>query len=220
MTVLTDQPMQTLLELVQQHKLDPWDVDIEKLAYLYIQRVRKIIDVDLRSSGRTLLSSSVLLRIKSEHALNGRRKKIDAEEIDDLLDINLPDLGEINIIQSTPRKITLVDLLGALKDALKEIPEKKPVVSKKMERVVKSVDEYEINIIKHMALLHKRILDLLDSGNHLTLIKLVGEQTKIAIARMLLLLLYLFADGKIALEQSEMFGEICVSVPEAVKNGN
>jgi len=221
MVTFTDQPIQTLLELVQQHKLDPWDIDIEKLAYLYIQRVREIVEVDLRASGRALLSSSVLLRIKSDHALNGHAKKADSEEIDDMLDLDLPDLGQINIIQSTPRKITLADLLGALKDALSEVPEKKPVVSRKIEKVIQTLDEYEINIIKHMAILHKKILELMESGKALTLTALVEERSRIVIARVLLLLLYLCADGKISLDQPEMFGEIYISVPkQGAKNGN
>ncbi|MFH1820824.1 MAG: segregation/condensation protein A [Methanobacteriota archaeon] len=221
MATLTDQPIQTLLELVQQHKLDPWDIDIEKLAYLYIQRVRNIVDVDLRASGRALLSSSVLLRIKSDYVLNGHAKKGNEEELDDMLDLNLPDLGQINIIQSTPRKITLVDLLGALKDALSEVPDKKPVVSRKIEHIIQSVNEYEINIIKHMAILHKKILDLMQSGRSLTLLTLVEKKTRIAIARILLLLLYLCADSKISLEQPEMFGEIYISTPkQVVKDGN
>jgi len=221
MATLTDQPIQTLLELVQQHKLDPWDIDIEKLACLYMARVREIVEVDLRASGRALLSSSVLLRIKSDYTLNGRGKHGAGEEIDENLDLNLPDLGQINIIQSTPRKITLVDLLGALKDALAEVPEKKPVISRKIETIVQTVDEYELNIIKHMAILHKRILSLIESGKNLTLLTLVEEKTKIAIARILLLLLYLCADGKISLEQPEMFGEIHVSSPkQVVKSGS
>ena len=221
MATLTDQPIQTLLELVQQHKLDPWDIDIEKLAFLYIQRVREIVEVDLRASGRALHSSSVLLRIKSDYALNGHTTQGVGEETDDMLDLNLPDLGQINIIQSTPRKITLVDLLGALKDALSEVPEKKLIISKKIEKIIQSVNEYEINIIKHMAILHKRILELMESGKNLTLLTLVEEKTRIAIARILLLLLYLCAEGKISLEQPEMFGEIYISPPKQVaKDGN
>ena len=114
-----------------------------------------------------------------------------------------------------------MDLLGALKDALSEVPEKKPIISKKIEKVIQTVDEYEINIIKHMAILHKRILDLMESGKSLTLLTLVDEKTRIAIARILLLLLYLCADGKISLEQPEMFGEIYISVPnQGAKDGN
>ena len=222
MTALTDQPIQTLLELVQQHKLDPWDIDIEKLAYLYIQRVREIAEVDLRASGRVLLSSSVLLRIKSDYTLSGRSKLAAGEEADDLLDINLPDLGEITIIQSTPRKITLVELISALKEAISEMPERKLPVSKRMEKVVQTLDEYEINIIKHMALLHKKILNLIESGKILSLFTLIEEKTRLALARMFILLLYLCAEGKVLLEQREMFGDISVSLPsrQVAKDGN
>ncbi|MGC8816789.1 MAG: segregation/condensation protein A [Candidatus Hadarchaeum sp.] len=221
MTNFTDQPIQTLLELVQQHKLDPWDIDIEKLTWLYIQRVREIVEIDLRASGRVLLTSSVLLRIKSDHVLNGHAKKTDGEELEEMLDLDLPDLGQIHIIQSTPRKITLEDLLGALKEALSEVPERKPVVKNKIEKVVHTVDEYEINILKHMAILHRRILELMESGKSLTFSALIGEKTRVAIARILLLLLYLCAEGKISLEQPEMFGEIYISVPkQGAKDGN
>ncbi|MEM2890232.1 MAG: segregation/condensation protein A [Candidatus Hadarchaeum sp.] len=221
MTIFTDQPIQTLLELVQQHKLDPWDIDIEKLTYLYIQRVREIVEIDLRASGRVLLTSSVLLRIKSDHVLNGHAKKTNGEEIEEMLDLDLPDLGQINIIQSTPRKITLEDLLGALKEALSEVPEKKPTISKKIETIKHTVDEYEINILKHMAILHKRILEMMESGKNLAFSELIEEKTRIVIARVLLLLLYLCAEGKITLEQPEMFGEIYISIPkQGAKNGN
>lgn len=221
MSALTDQPIQTLLELVQQHKLDPWDIDIERLACLYIQRIREMAELDLRASGRALLSSSVLLRIKSDYTL-GHSKQIITEEGEDLLDINLPDLGEITIIQSTPRKITLVELISALKDAIAEMPERKLPISRKMEKIVQTLDEYELNIIKHMALLHKRILSLIDSGMSLTMFKLMEEKTRLALARTLLLLLYLCAEGKVSLEQREMFGDIFVSIPKGQvgKNGN
>ncbi len=221
-TTLTDQPIQTLLELVQQHKLDPWDIDIEKLALLYIARVKEIVEVDLRASGRALLSSSVLLRIKSDHAIGGRANLAAEGEIDENLDINLPDLGQINIIQSTPRKITLDDLLGALRNALDEAPEKKIILpARKIDKLVQTVDEYELNIIKHMAILHKRILELMAEGKNLTLLALVEEKTRIAIARILLLLLYLCSEGKISLEQPEMFGDIFVGAPKkVVKDGD
>jgi chromatin segregation and condensation protein Rec8/ScpA/Scc1 (kleisin family) len=214
MTGLNDQPIQTLLELVQQHKLDPWDIDIEKLVCLYIQRVREMVELDLRASGRALLSSSVLLRIKSDYTLNGRSNRLAAEEIDDFLDLNLPDLGEITVIQNTPRKITLLELIGALKEAISEMPERKPPVSRKMEKMVQTLDEYEVNILKHMAMLHRKILTLIGSGGSLSFFSLVEQKTRLAIARMFLLLLYLCSEGRIILKQPEMFGDITVSIPQ------
>lgn len=221
MTALTDQPIQTLLELVQQHRLDPWDIDIEKLAHVYLERVREMRVLDLRASGRALLSASVLLRIKSDYALNGNAKEqMIEEELDDLLDLNLPDLGEVTIIQHTPRKITLADILGALQEALAEIPPKKLPKSKKMEKIIQLLSEYEINIEKHLDALYKRISALAASGAHITLLTLATERTRLAVARTLLLLLFLCFGGKVVLEQPDPFGEIIVSLPgQGAKHG-
>lgn len=215
MTVLTDQPLHTLLELVQQHKLDPWDIDIEKLVHVYLQRVRETRELDLRASGRALLSASVLLRIKSDYALNGDSGgQVTEEELEDLLDLDFPDLGQITIVQHAPRKITLVDLLGALQEALAEIPAKKLPTSKKMEKIVQILSEYDVNIEKYLDVLYKRILTLAASREQITFLTLVEERTRLGVARTLLLLLFLCADGKVVLEQPELFGDILVSLPE------
>ncbi len=220
MPAATDQPLQTLLELVQRHKLDPWDVDIEKLACVYLERVRAMDELDLRASGRALLSASVLLRIKSDYMLNGRKGQAVEEGLEDLLDLDIPDLGQITVVQHTPRKITLVDLLGALQEALAEIPAKKLPKSKRMERIIQFLSEYDVNIEKHIETLYKRILALAASGAQLTLFTLAEERTRLAVARTLLILLFLFVDGKVVLEQPEMFGDILVSLPKGeVKDG-
>jgi segregation and condensation protein A len=222
MTTLTDQPIQTLLELVQQHKLDPWDVDIEKLTHVYIQRIQEMRELDLRASGRALLSASVLLRIKSSYATNGNGGEQVAEEgLDDVLDLDFPDLGEITLVQNTPRKITLADLLGALHEALAEIPAKKIPQSKKMEKIIQILSEYDVNIEKHLDALYKRISALVGAGTKVTLLTLVEERTRLAVARTLLLLLFLCADGKVVLEQPDLFDDILVSLPrQEVKHGS
>lgn len=222
MTALIDQPLQTLLELVQQHKLDPWDVDIEKLTHLYLKRVQGMQEPDLRTSGRALLSASVLLRIKSTYALNGNSGKQTAEEsLDEILDVDFPDLGEITLVQNMPRKITLVDLLGALQEALEEVPIKKIPQSQKTEKIVQLLNEHDINIEKHIDGLYKRISSLVASGTRVTLLGLVEGPTKLAVARTFLLLLFLCANGKIVLKQDELFGDILVSLSDqGVKNGD
>ena len=214
MTALADQPIQTLLELVQQHKLDPWEIDIEKLAHLYLQRVREMRELDLRASGRALLSASVLLRIKSDYMLNGGfGKQTVEEELEDLLDVDLPELGRITVVQHTPRKITLAELLGALQEALAEVPAKKTPISKKMEKVIQFLSEREINIEGQLSALYERISALITSGDRVTLFTLAKERTRLAVVWVLLLLLFLCADGKVVLEQPEPFGDIVVSLP-------
>ncbi|MDI6819503.1 MAG: segregation/condensation protein A [Candidatus Hodarchaeaceae archaeon] len=213
MTVVVDQPFQILLELVQSHKLDPWDVDIERLADIFARRIREMRELDLRVSGRTLLSASVLLRIKSDYVLNGNgHEQSSEEELDEVFDLNLPELGSIMMIQRTPRKITLVDLMDALRGALKEAPTHARPSRGAMEKVVRMLNEYHINIEKYLERLHKRVAELAADGRRITMSELITERTRIAVARTLLLLLFLGVQGKVAIWQDEPLGEIFVSL--------
>ncbi len=55
MPVIFDQPFQILLNLARDKKIDPWDVDIDKLAGLYMDRIREMEELDLRVSGRAYI---------------------------------------------------------------------------------------------------------------------------------------------------------------------
>jgi segregation and condensation protein A len=202
-----------LLGLVQEHKLDPWDVDIEKLAGVYLHRVREMRELDLRVSGRTLLSASVLLRMKSDFVLNGRGGSVAEEGLEEVFDIDLPELGQVTIVQRSPRKITLLDLMGALQEAIKDIPARKPLQRRKLEKIMQTLSEYHINIERYLEELYQRIKNLVASGQEVPLSALVLERTRLAVARTLLLLLFLSVQGKVVLQQPEPFGEIFTSVP-------
>lgn len=214
MTTIADQPFQILLGLVQEHKLDPWDVDIEKLAGVYLQRVREMREFDLRVSGRTLLSASMLLRMKSDFVFNGRKNPEAEEELKEMFDIDLPELGQITIIERTPRKITLLDLMGALQEALKDTPIRKLVHRRKLEKIMQTLSEYHINIERNLEELYQRVKSLAASGKEISLSMLIFERTRLAVARTLLLLLFLNVQGKVVLQQPEPFGEIFASLPE------
>jgi len=213
MAVVLDQPFQILLELVQAHKLDPWDVDIEKLTDVFVQRVQEMRELDLRLSGRTLLSASILLRMKSDYLINSNGRGREAEEeLDEVLDITLPELGPVMMIQRAERKITLVDLMGALQDAIKEVPTRAQPSRKGLDKIMRLLSEYHINIEKYLEKLHERIAKLAADGRTITLTELVTERTRIGVARTLLLVLFLSVQGKISVWQDEPFGEISISL--------
>ena len=216
MVTIADQPFQILLGLVQEHKLDPWDVDIEKLAGVYLHRVREMQEFDLRVSGRTLLSASVLLRMKSDFVLNGKGESVAEEGLEEVFDLDLPELGQVTIVQRSPRKISLLDLLGSLQEALKDIPARKPLQRRKLEKIIQTLSEYHINIEQYLEELYQRIKSLVTSGQEVPLSALILERTRLAIARTLLLLLFLSAQGRVVLQQPEPFGEIFASVPVGV----
>ena len=207
LSTIADQPFQILLELVQEHKLDPWDVDIEKLAEVFMQRLRE--KFDLRVSGRALHSASAFLRVKSDCALNGHKGAPTPEELD-LSFIDLPELGQISILQRAVQKITLAELMDALGGALKDIPPPKPHQSKRLEKVVRRLSEYHVNIEELLKELYQRIENFFSSTGRAPFSELIVERTRLAVVRTFLLLLFLCALGKVLLSQAEPFGEIFV----------
>jgi len=212
MTVIFDQPFQILLELVQTHKLDPWDVDIEKLTNVLIQRIREMQKLDLRVSGRTLLSAAILLHIKSKH-LNGNGYSMEVgDELDDEVDLDLPDLGPLMMIQRCPRKITLEEILLTLQETLKEMPVRKPKSRRKHERIVYTLSEYQVNMEQYLKKFYERIKELASDGRPVELMELLRERTRIEVARTLLMVLFLHTDGKIHLRQDKPFGGIYISL--------
>ncbi len=219
MVVVLDQPFQILLELVQTHKLDPWDVDIEKLTNILIQRIREMQKLDLRVSGRTLLSAAILLHMKSRH-LTGDGYSFEAkEEFDDGIDLDLPELGPLMIIQRCPRKITLEEIITTLQETLREIPTRKPKPRKKPEKIVHTLNEYQINIDEYLEKFYENIKKLAANGP-IGLIKLLSKRTRIELARTLLMALFLHTQGKINLQQDEPFSEIYISLKDSQVYGN
>ena len=203
-----DQPFQILLELIRQHKLDPWDVDLEQLAEAFLRHVGED-GPDLRSSGRAILSASILLRMKAERALNGDGRASAPEEIEDIPLVDLPELGPVMMIQHAARRITLTELLGALGEALREVPPPRRWSRRGIEAVTKPVSEFHVNLERYLNGLHARVLELSTRG-WVTLAELITKRTRLGVVRTLLLVLILSARGKVALKQEEPFGEVFV----------
>ena len=67
---------QTIIyDLVRKEEMDPWDIDITKLTQKYLQEIKKLQEHDFFISGKVILASSILLRLKShklitEHIAN------------------------------------------------------------------------------------------------------------------------------------------------------
>ncbi|MEM0358669.1 MAG: segregation/condensation protein A [Candidatus Hadarchaeales archaeon] len=206
MEVVVDEPFEILLHLVQEKKLDPWEVDIEVVMEVLS---RKILGngPDLRLSGRAMLSASTLLRMKAEGMGNG--KEGNGEEILELPELELPELGPIVLIQHEGKKVTLEELLSALREALREVPPERREERELVKKLVKRINEFRLKIEELMEALYSKILSL-SGGGEVEFSKLLEERTRKCAVRTLLLLLFLFNRGRIGLRQEEPFGEIYV----------
>ncbi len=221
MPVIFDQPFQILLDLARDDKIDPWDVDIDKLANLYASKVREMKKLDLRVSGRALCSASVLLRMKADNPpYDGENEEED--ELIENLDFDMPDLGPITLIRQNHQQITLSDLAGSLEDVLekKESTETKEKKVKKVQDIMWEVDDYHINIEEHIEEFHEKIALLAGKKQKINFIQLLPQKDKKEICKNLLLALFLWSRGKINLEQEEHFGEIYIELLESPEGNN
>lgn len=215
MPILFDQPFQILLNLAREKKIDPWDVDIDKLADLYMQKIKEMEELDLRVSGRALFSASILLRMKANTPPHNGHSEEEDELLEDL-DFDMPELGPITIIRRNPRKITFSDLVGSLQDVLDKPSNGKEKEKKSftVRNIMRELDEYHIHIEKHIKEFHEKIALLAPNGEKINFTQLLPEKNKIEIARNLLLALFLSSKGKISLYQEEHFGDIYIKLEE------
>ncbi|KXB07937.1 hypothetical protein AKJ55_01660 [candidate division MSBL1 archaeon SCGC-AAA382M17] len=224
MPVIFDQPFQILLNLAREKKIDPWDVEIDKVADLYAAKIREMKKLDLRVSGRALLSASVLLRMKANTPpYNGHSEKKD-EMLEDL-EFDMPELGPITIIRQDGQKISLSDLTKSLQEVMEESPknEDDKKKTKHVKKIMREIDDYNINIEKHIQEFHEKIALLGSNGEKINFMQLLPEENRLEIVRNLLLALFLSAEGKISISQEDHFGDIYIKLlemPEESNNGN
>ena len=163
---VNEQPISELVELVRNHKIDPWEVDVGKIVKVYAEKLLIDKNLDIRTPVRVFHSAATLLRIKSAYALNGRGDGSQIpEELEELLEMELPDLGELTIEYFVPRKLTLDDLLGALREAISEPPKKKEVPEKRTERMKLDVSrDIDVKLEEMLDALLKRIKEICQHG--------------------------------------------------------
>jgi len=96
-----------LIELVKSEQMDPWDVDISKLTQRYIETVKNMKEMNYFISGKVLLASALLLKIKSNRLVEEDLSNFDSflfhqdnefEELGDFLPrsdvkVEIPTLG-------------------------------------------------------------------------------------------------------------------------------
>ena len=205
-----------IYDLIKSEEMDPWDVDVSILTQKYIETVRKLQEMNFFISGKVLLASAILLKIKSN--------KLVAEEIpylDNLIfppepeeyfeeerpEYIIPDLT-IKTPQARKRKVDINDLISALHKAL-EVNHRR-VMRKVAERNFKmpEIPQKKIDISKLIKDVYNRLLSFFRKKEQVTFSKLVPSDKKDDKIMTFIPLLHLDHQEKIVLEQKEHFGEI------------
>jgi len=134
-----------IYSLIEEENMNPWDIDVSLIAKKFLSKLRQLKEMDFRISGKIILASAILLKIKSKRLLDTEIVALDnlmnsEDSLDLLEEITEPVKyeGERHAIRPrTPqprvRKISVYDLVDALEKALKL--EKKRSFYKKPEEV-------------------------------------------------------------------------------------
>jgi len=128
---------QIIFGLIETEEMDPWDIDISRIAQQFLKMLRTLTRLDFRISGKMVLASAILLKMKSTKLVDEEIAALDqlinsADEPVALFD-EFPVDGSLLIQEEAPgerprlvprtpqprkRKVSVYDLVEALEQAL------------------------------------------------------------------------------------------------------
>ncbi len=210
-TILSGSDWETVLnEIVLQEDLDPWGIDISKLANLFVKYLEKAKDVSFKIPARFILVAAILLRMKCDliSLEEEEEEEEDQDEEEELLDVsNVPKL-ESPTVRKPQRKVMLGELVGALKKAF-EKEERKKKRKFQIRHAVEDLIDFEVeDIDKRIEDIHSQVSNLFEKKDKVKFSHIVKSWTRNEIVFVLLPILHLAQDDKVLLTQEEMFGEI------------
>ncbi len=138
-----------IYDLVRREGMNPWNIDISLLAEKFLVLLGKLREMDFRIGGKMVLTSSLLLKLKSDKLLLDDLQSFDdllngiKEEEEEILDdgfefeqtaINQFFGEEQTLVPRTPqpreRKVSVFDLVEALEQALDSDMKRQRILSK------------------------------------------------------------------------------------------
>ncbi|MFH1592675.1 MAG: segregation/condensation protein A [Candidatus Woesearchaeota archaeon] len=212
-----------IYELVKSEELDPWDINISLLSERYLKKIKELEVHNFFISGKVVLASSILLKIKSVKLVDENLAEFDSllfQSEEDLLgddsderfysDEKVPKLL-VKTPQTRKRKVNLNDLMEALQKALDV--ENKRGLRRRDERVIREaqipLNKADISIL--IKNLYAKIKEFFSKRPIVTFTELTPSGNKIDKIDTFVPLLHLENQGKIDLTQEKQFGEIKVT---------
>ncbi len=208
-----------IYNIVSIEGLDPWDIDIVKLADSFLKYIEGIKMLDFRIPAKIVFVAAVLLKLKTE-SLFPKEKEEDAvlpQMDEDEFKTLREKLQQIKLsppLERMPtRAVTLDELVEALRKAMR-VKERKEYRRHALgKKVANHINVSEEDIEKRIERLLKEIEDLSRMLNKekIEFSKIVDKWERDEIVKHFLPLLYLANRGDVSAEQEEFFKEIWVS---------
>ena len=218
MTETTEQywlkpPYAVLFDLLHLHRVKPWDVNLASILSELLSEMKGRGFIDFSVSGTALLSSAVLLRMKSELVL--KMEEPPKPPVERPTDYVPPPLAFPLRYEYTTT--SLDEVLKGLLDVLKAerlLPTGVPLASRTPE-VFEQIDDFMVSIEENMKAFYARLLSEARGKARLSFLRLVGKGDVLDAVRIFLMLLFLAVEGKIGLAQPHEFGDIQIEVRDS-----
>lgn len=240
--------VELLVQMAKTGEIDPWNIDIVKVADQYLQAVAELKEADLKITGKTLLYLAILLRMKSDQLAGINYLNPPDEFLDELLEPDFMDnnkliqpkfsfrsLDEVikrrtSTKQPRIRTVTLEDLLLELQKY--EEMEKRRTLKEKVEKAsnrrMMDYADFTADDIEEMAheefhedtvLQLKYILERLLVAQEEVSLTEIMEIGRLDRISAFLALLFLTARGGFHMHQEEFYAEVYVKPDAADEDG-
>ncbi len=210
-----------IYNLIKTEEMDPWDVNISKLTQKYIKTVSEMQEQNFFVSGKMILASSVLLKLKSNKFIDHDISNFDSylfhseeelEELDDFLTPMNQRIKEIPPLavktpQARKRRVSVTDLISALEKALR-VDSRRKLRLQRFFSKAPEIPERKFDLTLMIQSVFEQITNLFKTKEKVYFSNLVKSDTKEDKVLTLLPLLHLDTQAKISLEQDQPFEDI------------
>jgi segregation and condensation protein A len=200
-------PYAILFDLIHLHRVKPWDVNLANLLDELLHEMRGRGFIDFSVSGTALLSSAILLRMKSELIL--KMEEPPKPPLERPTDFVPPPLAFPLRYESTTTSVEEVvrGLLEVLR-AERMLPPSAQMILRTPE-VFEQVDDFLVKIEENIkAFLLRLVTEAGPTRKKLSFLTLHGRGDPLDAVKMFIMLLFLAMEGKVSLAQPFEFEDI------------
>jgi segregation and condensation protein A len=207
------QPYAVLFDLLRLQRVKPWDISLSPLLEGLMREMKQRGFIDFSVSGTALLSSAILLRMKSELVL--KMEEPPRPPVERPTDYVPPPLAFPLRYEATTTSLDMVlkELLEVLR-VERSLPQTLEQLAARTPEVFEQMDDFQRHIEEHIEALYKRLA--LEAGKihgaKLSFLGLLIKRTVLEAVQLFLMLLFLTVQGRVGLHQSEEFADIMIEL--------
>ncbi len=219
-----DVTWQTIIyDLVKSGEIEPWNIDLSKLTAKYLETIKNLQEHNFFISGKVVLASAILLRMKSDRLINNYIAEFDSmlyppqedllaqEEADYKYAIDGKEYPKLLLKtpQARKRQVTLNELLKALEKAL-EVDERRRIRRIYEEPLIAEavMPTNTYNISDLIRSVYEKVMYMFGKKENLFFTDLLETDSREDKVLTFIPLLHLDSQQKVDLSQEKPFSEI------------